>query len=82
MKAKPPKPGQHEDQLVVLARIEELVKKQVKIEVHCCDESGKEILAVVKEILSKINDDLANRATLEEVNSILGPVLERIKQVP
>ncbi len=76
------KPGQHEDQLAALARIEEAVKKPIKIEIKCscCVETQKEILALVKEILSKINDS-ANSATKEEVDAILGPVLERLKQV-
>lgn len=80
----PKKPEQHEQLLAGVARIEEALKKQIKIEIlcSCCVETQKEILAVVKDIQRKINIDLVNAATTEEVNSILGPVLARMKQVP
>lgn len=82
------KAGQHEDQLAALARIEEALKKPlppIKIEVRCscCADTQKEILDIVKDIQRRIieNNDLANRATKEEVESILGPVLAKLKEV-
>lgn len=82
-KPEPKKPGQHEDQLAALARIEDALKKQIKIEIKCscCADTQKEILAIVRDIQSKLNTDVSNLATKEEVEAILGPVLARLKQV-
>jgi hypothetical protein len=55
-KPDPKKPGQHEDQLASLARIEEALKKQISIEIKCscCAETQKGILKSVQNIESNL----------------------------
>lgn len=76
-------PGQHEDQIARLGRIEDLLKRPIKIEFKCscCADTQKEILTIVRDIQSKLGGDFANRATKEEVEEILGPVLVKLKAV-
>ena len=69
------KPGQHEDQLGALARIEEALKKQIKIEIKCscCADTQKEILKAVQNIQTKLGDIIMSlkdvEAKIDEVAS-------------
>lgn len=62
--------------------LDRLEKKDIKIIIQLDTSIQQEILAVLKDIQEKLGTtDFMNMATKAEVDSILGPVLVRLRQV-
>ncbi len=79
----PKSPGQHEELIERVRDIQSSLDKlkEIRVVVEIDTTTSKDILKVVLDIQKILKNDLANRATVEEVNAILGPVLEKLKQV-